>query len=294
MGKRPGLLYEALQRLDNLMALGQSRAEAKAQARAQGGHFWSFSDGKIHSYQTRATYQDIVMRFLRWCRATHGTKRLAEVDQRADELVSAYLQLHVQEGYSPWTLATERSALRLFFGSPLLAEQVLLPPRHREAIHRSRQSSVHEGPSSPHFQPEHWQSLLDFLRVTGLRRREVSMLRVGQIQEQPGGRVVLHIKGKGGKVRQVPVLPGQEARVMDLVQGRNEDELVFARIPGHLDIHAYRRHYAQTLYQELSGLPLPPATGRLPRGILDEQAILVVSQALGHNRRDVILTYYLR
>ncbi|GHO76482.1 hypothetical protein KSD_42530 [Ktedonobacter sp. SOSP1-85] len=294
MGKRPGLLYEALQRLDGLMAIGQSRADAKAQARAQGEHFWSFSDGKMHSYQTRATYQDMVMRFLRWCRTTHGTKRLAEVDQRADELASAYVLLRVQEGYSPWTLATERSALRLFFGSPLLAEQVPLPPRHREAIHRSRQTPGSEEQSSPHFQPEHWQPLLAFLRVTGLRRREVRMLRVAQIQEQPDGGVVLHVQGKGGKVRQVPVLAGQEATVLSLVQGRGEDELVFAHIPSHLDIHAYRRHYAQTLYQELSGLPLPPAAGRLPRGILDEQAILAVSRALGHNRRDVVLTYYLR
>lgn len=294
MGKRPGLLYEAIQRLDGLMALGQSRADAKAQARARGEHFWSFSDGKIHSYQTRATYQDMVMRFLRWCRATHGTKRLAEVDQRADELASAYLRLRVQEGYSPWTLPTERSALRLFFGSPLLAEQVPLPTRHREDIQRSRQSPVHEEQASPHFQPEHWQPLLGFLRVTGLRRREVRMLRVGQIQEQLDGHVVIHVQGKGGKVRQVPVLSGQEAAVLSLVQGRNEEEKVFARIPSHLDIHAYRRQYAQALYQQLSGLPLPPAAGRLPRGILDEEAVLAVSRALGHNRRDVVLTYYLR
>ncbi|GHO79220.1 hypothetical protein KSD_69910 [Ktedonobacter sp. SOSP1-85] len=62
--------------------------------------------------------------------------------------------LRVQEGY---TLATERSALRLFFGSPLLAEAVPLPPRHREEIHRSRQSPESEEQPSPHFQPEHWQ-----------------------------------------------------------------------------------------------------------------------------------------
>ncbi|EFH80119.1 hypothetical protein Krac_0673 [Ktedonobacter racemifer DSM 44963] len=79
-----------------------------------------------------------------------------------------------------------------------------------------------------------------------------------------------------------------------LVQGRSEEEKVFARIPSRLDIHAYRRQYAQALYQQLSGLPLPPATGRLPRGILDEEAVLAVSRALGHNRRDVVLTYYLR
>ncbi|GHO79219.1 hypothetical protein KSD_69900 [Ktedonobacter sp. SOSP1-85] len=120
------------------------------------------------------------------------------------------------------------------------------------------------------------------------------MLHVAHIQEQPDGRVMLRVQGKGGKVRQVPVISGQEATVLSLVQGRNEEEKVFAQIPSHLDIHAYRRQYAQALYQQLSGLPHPPATGRLPRGILDEKAVLAVSRALGHNRRDVILTYYLR
>ncbi|GHO78252.1 hypothetical protein KSD_60230 [Ktedonobacter sp. SOSP1-85] len=120
------------------------------------------------------------------------------------------------------------------------------------------------------------------------------MLHVAHIQEQPDGHVVIHVQGKGGKVRQVPVILGQEATVLSLVQGRNEEEKVFPHISSHLDIHAYRRQYAQTLYRELSGLPLPPSAGRLPRGILDEQAILAVSRAIGHNRRDVVLTYYLR
>ncbi|WP_236601790.1 hypothetical protein [Ktedonobacter sp. SOSP1-52] len=143
----------------------------------------------------------------------------SRVSQRADELVSAYLHLHVQEGHSPWTLSTTRSALRLFFGSPSLASEVALPARHREAIRRSRTSTSHQK-RPRHMSAEDWQDLLAFLGATGLRRHEARTLRVGQIERQPDGHVVLaHVHGKGGKIRQVPVLPGQETTILRLVEG---------------------------------------------------------------------------
>src|SRR6266487_1348097 len=53
VGKRPGVKYIAVQRLDKLMAIGQKRSEAKAQAQARGESLFAFSDGKIHSFETR-------------------------------------------------------------------------------------------------------------------------------------------------------------------------------------------------------------------------------------------------
>ena len=38
------------------------------------------------------------------------------------------------------------------------------------------------------------------------------------------------------------------AEVLGLKAGRKDEERVFARIPKHLDVHAYRRQYAQALY----------------------------------------------
>ncbi|WP_274532248.1 tyrosine-type recombinase/integrase [Ktedonobacter racemifer] len=133
-----------------------------------------------------------------------------------------------------------------------------------------------------------------FLDATGLRRSEVrdALVRDVLVDEE---QVYVHVRrGKGGKERWVPVLPGREALVLQVVQGRAPDEHIFAQLPKHLDIHAYRRRYAQTYYQHLSGRPLPPGSGRLPRGAVDHEAVRVVSRALGHNREDVVLTYYLR
>lgn len=121
IGKRKGMLYEALERLDRLMAIGEKRGRAKKEARARGEPTFAFTDQRIHSYQTRATYQSVIMRFLKWCRARFGLRRLSDIDICAEELACTYLEEHVALHYSAWTLQTERSALRLFpaFKRPL-------------------------------------------------------------------------------------------------------------------------------------------------------------------------------
>ncbi len=101
--------------------------------------------------------------------------------------------------------------------------------------------------------------------------------------------------GKGGKSRTVPVLVGHERDVLCLREGRQDDELVFSRIPKHLDVHSYRRAYAQALYLSLApGRSLPPPTGHLNPSTYDADAVMAVSEALGHNRKDVVLRHYLR
>jgi hypothetical protein len=101
--------------------------------------------------------------------------------------------------------------------------------------------------------------------------------------------------GKGGKSRTVPVLAGHEQDVLCQKEGRQVDEHVFSSLPRHLDVHAYRRAYAQAFYLTLApGRSLPSTTSRLKRSDYDAEAVLQVSQALGHRRRDVVLRHYLR
>ena len=61
--------------------------------------------------------------------------------------------------------------------------------------------------------------------------------------------VVRVVKGKGGKWREVPVFPGRELSVLAVVQGRDPDTHVFDRLPSNMDIHSYRRRFAQELYE---------------------------------------------
>lgn len=138
------------------MANGKKRSDAKAEAQLRGESLFAFTDGKIHAFESRNNYQKIVMRFIDWCRDWHGVRDIAHLDERADELASLYLAERIAQGYSAWTLQTERSALRTFFGTRCLAKDVELPRRKRENIKRSRFPVARDN----HFQSKH---LLQFL-----------------------------------------------------------------------------------------------------------------------------------
>jgi hypothetical protein len=69
---------------------------------------------------------------------------------------------------------------------------------------------------------------------------------------------------------------------------------VFSRISGLLDIHSYRRQFAQDWYERLAGKPLPPQEGRLHPADFDEEVAMTVSKELGHARIDVIFSHYIR
>ncbi len=277
------------------MAIKHSRGEAKEIAEAAGESTWAFSTGMIHSFKTRTVYQAHVVRFVRWARSIHQIKNLAQLDPRAEALATEWLQAQLAEGKSPYTLQAERAALRLFFGNRTLAQDVAIPRRTREHITRSRGPAAHDR----HIQLANWQPLIRFLQATGLRRNELRTLRDQDIirddLEYLDEIVVKVRNGKGGKARTVPVLPGREADVRAVLSGSDPEALVFSRIPKHLDVHSYRREYAQALYQHYApGRGLPPAQGRLKPRDYDRDAAQRVSWALGHNRIDVVIRHYLR
>jgi integrase len=286
------IIRQALDRLDGRMAIGESRREAKQDLRAAGEHIWAFSTGKMHSYKTRTTYQEHILRFVNWSREIYQGKSLDQLDARSNELTSTYLQQEIAAHKSPYTLQVERSALRLFFADRALASELTFPRRARALITRSRGPVAHDR----HFQPANWQPLINFERACGLRRSELARLLVGDVYYTPLGQLVVHVlNGKGGKEREAPALPGHEQDLLALTSERKTDERVFDHIPKHMDVHSYRREYAQALYlYHAGGSELPPTTGRLRHSDYDLAAVQRVSWALGHNRLDVVLRHYLR
>lgn len=288
---RKSIVRQAIDRLDTKMAINQSRGEAKRAIREEQGAIWSVSTGRIHSFKTRSTYQEHVIRFVKWARAVHHVISLLQLDPRADELATAYLQQHLTEDKSPYTLQAERAALRLFFDNRALASTIVIPRRERANITRSRGPKKHDR----HFQPANWPELVNFSRAVGLRRHELRSLYCRDIFYRDGQLLVNVASGKGGLQRDVPVLAGREAEVLAVVADHDPEALVFPRIPKHIDVHSYRREYAQALYlQYAPGRSLPPMTGRLKRSDYDRAAAERVSAALGHRRVDVVLRHYLR
>jgi integrase len=294
MGNRPGLGYFYLQRLDSLMAIGESRHQLKHDIRETAPEKrWSVSTGKIHSHTTRRVYQQQIMAFLDWVKQTHHVTHHVVVDAHADEWVSQYLGELIAQGKSPYTLQTIRSALRLIFEREV-ASCVELPKRSRDAITRSRLPVKMDA----HFQPKNWPGHILFSEATGLRRAEMRDLRVRDITSLPDGTLSVHVRnGKGGKARDVPVLAGYEQDIQVLIEGREPHERLFERMPKNMDVQGYRRSSAQARYQHLApGKELPPASSkRIKPTDYDTLAAQEVSESLGHSRRrrSTILNHYL-
>jgi hypothetical protein len=67
---------------------------------------------------------------------------------------------------------------------------------------------------------------------------------------------------------------------------------VFERIPKHLDVHSYRRLFAQARYlHHAPGRRLPPSTGRLNVADYDRDAALKVTESFEHKRLEVVLRH---
>lgn len=302
---RPSIRHAVLERLRGLRAIGKSRHEAKQAIAAELGYEktpWSLSTGRIHSHRTYEVYREWSLRFAKWAHDEKGVRHLDQAEARAEELASAFLAAGREKGWSPSTLRTARSALRMLFEPGIgreraraLARDLDLGTRSRESIRRSRERTEMDRRFEAELRAGRWTELEAFARATGLRRRELASVRRSQVEWQDGRLWVKHIRGKGGRERDVPVLRGHEEAVLQACAGKGADERLFPKVPKEMDVHARRRAYAKSLYRELSGnMPLPPAQGRLPRGSYDRDVVSEVSRALGHNRVDVVLRHYLR
>jgi hypothetical protein len=297
MGKRPGAKYLAVQKLNAEMSTPEmplhSRKEAKKAAKERGESLISWTDGKMRAFETRRGYQKIVMRFLGWCQNTCDIHDIEFIESYANRLATQYLRQRMEEGKSAWTLKTERSALRMFFEDRTLVAELELPARRRQDIKRSRLPAKRD----QQLNPANWQHVIQFCLACGLRREELRDLYVREVTADPDNaqRLVVFVRrGKGGKSRSVHVFPGREPAMLSQVEGRSPDAHVFSRISGLLDIHSYRRQFAQDWYEHLAGKPLPPQEGRLQPTDFDEEVAMTVSKELGHARIDVIFSHYIR
>lgn len=133
-----------------------------------------------------------------------------------------------------------------------------------------------------------------------MRRHELAAVKPEQIRQNADGSVTLcDVTGKGGKVRDIGVLPGMEAAVLKHA-GKGPERRIFASVPSHMDVHGCRRAYANALYKQLArSLGELTQTEKYScrndkRGVVyDRRAMMQVSRQLGHNRIAVIAGHYL-
>ena len=308
--RKPSIIYQVLSRLDGLKRFGESKHLAKQlereRCRETGEKYNPARVDGIYSYSPFHTYKKHCLSFANWAREK-GAKTL----EQAREHVREYLQEHIREGRSAWTIRLEASALAKLYGCNSTDFGVELPKRQRENIHRSRGEKTRD----KDFSEERNKDIVDFCRGTGLRRKELSRLQTRDTIER-GDVVYVHVRqGKGGRERVVRVVEEYREHVLQMRERAEKEgrERVFERIPSHMDVHGYRREYAANRYREIERDPEQyerarerwqeykqereyegPDTYRRRDGREFDRAILLeVSRDMGHNRVDVIARHYL-
>lgn len=269
MAKRPSLFHQLLTALNAQIRFGESKHQAKKieieRAHAQEKTGFGVAPRGIFSIVTKASYTQTCLEFARW-----ASKRGIRYKEEAYDLVPEYIQYRVDRGYSPWTILKDRCALRKVYQDPNLAAEIEIPRRQLDHIKRSRYAVKMD----KHFSSNNHEDLVSFAQGTGLRRHELQAVTKNDVVEKDGHVYVLVRSGKGGKSREVKVLDRFADTVREIAKKATDDGPLFSRIPRAMDVHSYRREYAQERTREA-----------------DESE---VTKDLGHNRVDVLRMHYLR
>lgn len=284
--KVPSLIRQIDQSLQSRLTIGRPKRPDKAD-----GSYRKY----IYSWQTYRSYMKQLGLFARWCKLQHNARYLKECRQYVKEYMETRSELSV------WTQKLDLAALqKLYQEYPPEDGQkpfgVTLQPRLRQDIKRSRQQATRD----KDFSTTNNADLITFCRSTGLRRSELQELK-GTDLTADGLRLHVTRNTKGGRWRMAPIVgtPAEIKLVQQMCQAAG-DNRVWPHVPSSADIHSYRADYCKRVYLQhaRSADQIPPADRYYCRGdrkgiVLDRPAMLAASQALGHNRIDVIASHYL-
>lgn len=278
---------------DKLMAAAayEQLPEEKKQSISKQDYINETLRNRIYSYNSYETYAKHNTYFLKWVKENYHCRVLAQ----CKEYVNEWLQLRMDEGKSAYTIDTEKAGLAKLFQCSS-KEFIDTPKRSREHITRSRgRSTMDYG-----FSLKNNAEIINFCRSTGLRRSELASLKPEQLK-QVGDNYYLIIEGKGGRIREAPIIGGDIDMVVGKIKGTPEGEKVWQKIPSHMDVHSYRSDYATALYKayERNMNDIPMSEKYYCRAdrkgiVFDKKAMAYVTEALGHSRLEVIARHYIR
>ena len=274
--------------LERKLTIGRSKYNDQREGRNSGdGNYKSITSENIYSRSTFKTYLKHGCYFAKWAKEVHGCKDL----KSAHEHVNEYLQYRIDMGLSPYTQKLDASALAKIYGCRT-TDFIKTQTRYRAGITRSRGKKAMD----KHFSETKNRDFIEFCRATGLRRSELERLRSDQLRyDEKDNTYSLEIKGKGGRIRFALILTQEAVDRIKSVDGR-----VWERIPSKADIHSYRADYCRAVY-DMYARP----KNKIPKEDryccrkdragewFDKPAMEIASQALGHNRINIIASHYL-
>ena len=223
---KKSLICQVSENLKGKLAIGESKHQDKINN--------IDSATKIYSYGTYNVYLQQCIQFVKYCKQEHKCKTLDECKIYANE----YLKLHIEKGYSPYTIKLQVAALSKLY-SCSSTEFIPTPPRKRKNITRSRNTNIK---CATEFEK--------FCLCTGLRRREITALRGSALIEKNGLYFIYIKNGKGGRERYAEICGTKEEIDFVINKMKNaENQKVFSKIP-NIDIHAIRAAYAKRIYDK--------------------------------------------
>ena len=302
------LKLQILKRIDSLKCFGQSKHAAKQKQKELdslvGVKQNSLRVHGIFSRSTCDTYKKHALNFATWERKTHPEKEYKILSNIRTEHIKEWLEQGISEGESAYTTRLKAASLAKIFSCHTYDFGIKLPSKKndRSTIKRSRHNVAYDN----HFSEKNNKDLVDFCKATGLRRSEVTQIKPEQITKDKKGNVILDFKSKrefkvmakGARGRHVHPLHNMVDVV--LKAKRKAEKLgqatIFKKIHHAMDVHSYRRYYAQHKYAEvieqykLKVLDYICRDGSGRR--YNKKALRIVSENLGHGRLDVVVKNY--
>jgi hypothetical protein len=324
MGRRHkgSLSYQMNAFFNSILAFGKSKHEAKERFKeikeSKGERANPSQSFWIHSRGTAKTYRQWAEDFTGYIRATTDIKD-------RDEITREHLQRYIEDkkehyeetkGHaSPYTMATICSSLNKVFSDkewePLTKKEFGVENKSYKTVKRSRDS---EGQRIP----EKWSEAVEVSRSFGLRREGLEQIKESNIfRDTESGSLKVRVIEKGGRYREAECIREREHIVEGILTARgheiqtegtmtkaeykeaykqDESGKMYDGISRNIDIHHFRREYAQSKYNEV--VERMEGQGNELKAVFSgtyyEEALREVSENLGHSRISVVVYSYLK
>lgn len=285
--QKEGYRKTARLRLQAMLKTGMGSKRSKDKAEAD-------TKNKIYSKATFETYKQQFRHFADWLEKAHPEAFTLE-DARG--FVDEYLRHLIELERSAYSISTAKAAIAKIMGVEA-TQFIATPPRLRADIKRSRGVAERD----KHISDKKEEELARFTSATGLRRKEMTMIRAEDLFFENGQAYLNVDKGtKGGRSRVAKIVGKTEAETKEIVKWiQSKEGRLFYKLSSNYDNHYYRATYANRLYNQLKRdiADIPTEEKYIMRKdrageVYDKQAMLHVSKALGHNRISVIAQSYL-
>ena len=291
--------------MSGMLQFGQSKHAAKNTARAGGASNpteYAQQTG-IHSYSTYRAYFKTCSELLQYAADVHSVKR---ADRLTGDIVHAFLltKTHIK------LASFRRYCAGLTKFDAALSRMLNRPPQWNQILQDFRESAPvaldGEQPARAYRQPSALVAQLDgdmklvaeLQWRAGLRMTEASMIRPEQLKgmaTDDNGKTfgVLEIKGKGGKVRTVPMTTD----IYERLQNRLENGTMTISPAQYREQLRQAAHKSSQQYTEhgTHGLRWCFAQQQMDKliagGMAYEVALTTVSRMMGHERASITIHY---